>query len=299
MSKALSFTAIFQGNSLNYGEGIGNISELKKFHRANGEVYTFASRQSLRYDVVRLGNELFQWNLDVVDNKARRGVVQFKKNATIEDSGEMDLFGYLKTSKESQKRPAVARLSHAFSLEPYRSDMEFLNSMGLAERINEKPDLANIEQHQSLYTYTLTIDLNKVGIDGKIELDNETRATRIRQLLDIMKVLYRDIRGRREDLSPLFVIGGVYDVANPFFFGKVQLDPNEKGFAIHLNPIQETMEKTFAGRSVGEQTQIGILSGLFDNEEALRETFGDQVGSIESFFSGLQDQVSDYYGVSS
>src|SRR5699024_7307118 len=104
MSKALSFTAIFQGNSLNYGESIGNISELKKFHRANGEVYTFASRQSLRYDVVRLGNELFQWNLYVVDDKARRGVVQFKKNATIEDSGEMDLFGYLKTSKESQKR---------------------------------------------------------------------------------------------------------------------------------------------------------------------------------------------------
>ena len=37
----------------------GNISELKKLTRADGNMYTFASRQALRYDVVRLGNEFF------------------------------------------------------------------------------------------------------------------------------------------------------------------------------------------------------------------------------------------------
>jgi CRISPR-associated protein Cst2 len=30
--------------------------------------------------------------------------------------------------------------------------------------------------------------------------------------------LYRDIRGRREDLKPLFAIGGVYDIKNPVSF---------------------------------------------------------------------------------
>lgn len=30
MSKALTLTVVFRANSLNYGEGIGNISELKK-----------------------------------------------------------------------------------------------------------------------------------------------------------------------------------------------------------------------------------------------------------------------------
>ncbi|OYD07427.1 type I-B CRISPR-associated protein Cas7/Cst2/DevR [Paludifilum halophilum] len=298
MSKALSFTGVFQANSLNYGEGIANISELKKFHRANGEVYTFASRQSLRYDIVRLGNQLYEWNLNTVDKAS--GVIQFKKDVTIKDSVEMDLFGYLKTAKQSQKRPAVARLSHAISLEPYRSDMEFLNNMGLAERIGETPNLANIEQHESLYTYTLTLDLDRVGVDanGEIELDPEIKAARVQQLLDIMKILNREIRGRQENLAPLFVVGGVYEVANPFFLGKVQLDQAAKGWTLDLKPIQAVMEQTFAGRSVGEETRIGFIPGIFDNETAFREAFGERVDSVESFFHRLSEEVSAYYGVS-
>lgn len=31
MGKAISFTIVFKANSLNYGEGVGNVSELKKF----------------------------------------------------------------------------------------------------------------------------------------------------------------------------------------------------------------------------------------------------------------------------
>ena len=57
--KGLSITLIFKGQSLNYSEGIGNISELKKLTRGDGSVYTYASRQALRYDMVRLGNKLF------------------------------------------------------------------------------------------------------------------------------------------------------------------------------------------------------------------------------------------------
>ncbi len=101
--KALTITVVFEGNSLNFGEGIANISELKKIHRGNGDVYTFASRQSIRYDIVRLGNEIFGWNLDTVDKASR--VIQFKKDVTIKDSVEMDLFGYLKltSSLESEQ----------------------------------------------------------------------------------------------------------------------------------------------------------------------------------------------------
>ena len=155
MGKTLTATFIVEAGSLNYGEGFANIAELKKFNRADGNMYTFASRQSLRYDIVRLGNEWFGWNLDVV-SKAK-GTVQFNDDATVEDSVEMDLFGYLKTGKQSIKRAAVVRLSHAISLEPYTGDMEFLNNMGLANRISENPNLANVENHISLYTYTITI----------------------------------------------------------------------------------------------------------------------------------------------
>ena len=54
----ITITMIFKASSLNYGEGISNISELKKLSRGNGSVYTFASRQALRYDIARLGNKL-------------------------------------------------------------------------------------------------------------------------------------------------------------------------------------------------------------------------------------------------
>jgi CRISPR-associated protein Cst2 len=295
MTKSLSLTVVFQANSLNYGEGIANISELKKFHRGNGEVYTYASRQSLRYDIVRLGNELFDWNLNTVDKAS--GVVQFKKDVTIEDSVEMDLFGYLKTDKNSQKRSAVVRLSHAISLEPYKSDLEFLNNMGLASRIGQDANLANIEQHHSFYTYTLTIDLSRVGVDGEIVLSNEEKAKRIQQLLAILKILNRNIRGRQENLSPLFIIGGVYSVANPFFLGKIKLSSTAQGWIIETKPILETTEQTFAGQAIGEQTRIGFLSGIFANEGEFFDLFADKVLSIEQYFQYLSQQIQEYYGV--
>ena len=74
--KGLSITLIFKAESLNYSEGIGNIAELKKLTRGDGNVYTYASRQALRYDIVRLGHKMFGWNLDVVDKLQR--TVQFK-----------------------------------------------------------------------------------------------------------------------------------------------------------------------------------------------------------------------------
>lgn len=292
MSKTVTFTAVIEAGSLNYGEGFSNISELKKFNRANGNTHTFASRQAIRYDVVRLGNELFGWNLQTVSKQ--KGTVQFKDELTIEDSVEMDLFGYLKTGKQSLKRPATARLSHAISLEPYNGDMEFLTNMGLAERLGETANLANIENHISYYTYTITVDLDKVGVDANnaITLSNEERFTRVQQLLDVLKLLSRNIRGRQENLTPLFVIGGVYPIANPFFQGRVQLDGKE----LQVEPLVQTGEFTFGGEAMKKFTTIGLTSGTFTNELALREAFGE-ILTVEAFFQAVTRGVADYYGV--
>lgn len=296
MGKTLTATIIVEAGSLNFGEGFGNISELKKFNRADGNMYTFASRQALRYDIVRLGNEWFGWNLDVV-SKAK-GTVQFKDEATISDSVEMDLFGYLKTGKQSVKRSAVVRLSHAISLEPYNGDMEFLNNMGLASRLQGKdsdPNLANLENHISLYSYTITIDLDQVGVDpnDKIELSAEQKFERVQQFLEIVKLLSRNIRGRQENLSPLFIIGGVYPGANPLFQGRVKLKLNQ----LEIAPLQEAMELTFAGHQVADCTLIGLVSGKFDNEDELRSAFGEKVLTIEAMFQRLKGQVAEHFGV--
>lgn len=294
--KGLTITMIFKAQSLNYGEGVGNISELKKLTRGDGSIYTFASRQALRYDITRLGNKMFNWKLDNAVDKSQK-VIQFKKELTIQESEEIDLFGYFKTCKKdnAQVRSAAVRLSHAISLESYKSDMEFLTDEGLADRINENPDPANIEQHLSYYTYTVTIDLEKIGIDGNIVLSNNERTRRIIELLEIIKVLNRDIRGREENLSPLFAIGGLYKLNSPFFLGRIILDGKNEMFSINLNIIKDTMRLKLGQESIEHDTKIGLIKDIFKNEQDIRDIFGEKVLDIQQFFESLENEVKEYY----
>ena len=296
----LTITIVFKGESLNYGEGIGNISELKKLSRGNGKIYTFASRQAIRYDIARLGNKMFNWNLETVDKS--KGTIQFKEGLSIEDSEEMDLFGYMKTSKKkddkdggSTTRSAAVRLSNAISLEDYRSDMDFLNNKGLADRINQFPNLANIEQHLSYYTYTVTIDLSKIGKDGAIELPNEEKQKRVIELLEIIKVLNRDIRGRQENLSPLFIIGGMYDLDTPYFLGRIKLDNKHGGVSINTNVLKDTMKLKIGENTIENDTKIGIVKDIFKNEQELENMLPERIYDIQTFFEKLEEKVKEYY----
>ena len=296
----LTITIVFKGESLNYGEGIGNISELKKLSRGNGKIYTFASRQAIRYDIARLGNKMFNWNLETVDKS--QGTIQFKEGLSIEDSEEMDLFGYMKTSKKkdnkdggSTTRSAAVRLSNAISLEDYKSDMDFLNNKGLADRINEFPNLANIEQHLSYYTYTVTIDLSKIGKDGAIELPNEEKQKRVIELLEIIKVLNRDIRGRQENLSPLFIIGGMYDLNTPYFLGRIKLENKDDGFSINTNVLKDTMKLKIGENTIENDTKIGIVKDIFKNEQELENMLPERIYDIQTFFEKLEEKVKEYY----
>ena len=109
----LTFTMVFLAESANYGEGIGNITTLKKMTRGDFQQYSYISRQAMRYNIVKQ----LKWDNTPVDGKS--GVVQFAPSATIEDYPEIDLFGYMKTtSKADDKkggastRSAVVRLSN-------------------------------------------------------------------------------------------------------------------------------------------------------------------------------------------
>ncbi len=296
----LTITIVFKAESLNYGEGIGNISELKKLSRGNGKVYTFASRQAIRYDIARLGNKMFNWNLETVDKL--QGTIQFKEGLTIEDSEEMDLFGYMKTSKKkddkdggSTTRSAAVRLSNAISLEDYKSDMDFLNNKGLADRINEFPNLANIEQHLSYYTYTVTIDLSRIGKDQNVELSNTEKQKRVVELLEIIKVLNRDIRGRQENLSPLFIIGGIYNLNTPYFLGRIKLENKDDGFSINTNVLKDTMKLKIGENIIENDTRIGIVKDIFKNEQELESIFPEKIYDVQTFFEKLEEEVKEYY----
>lgn len=293
--KGLTFTAIFLAESANYGEGIGNVATLKKISRNRGEQYTYISRQAIRYNIVE---QLGENKANVkAEGSGDKKVVQFSAETTIKDYPELDFFGYMKTVKgdNSKNRSAIVRLSNAVSLETFKGDLEFLTNKGLVDRIdrNEKvfPNIAQAEIHKSYYKYTVTIDLDKIGIDelDEIEIENEEKARRVNKLLDTISLLYRDIRGRREDLKPLFIIGGVYDIKNPFFENAVNVRNNKILVEKLTSGIYDFIEN---------DTAVGIVKEQFENDTEIETELAKRnikVLNVPEFFKQLKNKIDEYY----
>ena len=290
-NKGITFSIVFLANSANYGEGIGNVSVWKKITRGNGEQYTYISRQALRYNIV----EQLGYNLAPVEDKA---VIQFSPKATIKDYPELDFFGYLKTMKKSesvlgsQSRSAIVRISDAISLEAFKEDLDYLTNIGLAKRISRTyGNIAQSEIHRSYYSYTVTIDLDKVGVDekGESQISQKEKIERVNRLLEVIATLYRDIKGRRENLRPLFVIGGSYDSKNPFFQNMIDIKNNK----INIEKISDSIYDF-----IKKDTNIGMIKKQFDNDEEIREQMsknGIEVSSVSEFFQNLKEKVKEYY----
>lgn len=304
-SKGLTVTVIFEAESANYGEGLGNVTSLKKISRGNGQSYSYISRQAMRYNIV---NQMVELSPGLkLTPVSHEGTIQFAPDASVKDFFEIDLFGYMKTKSNegAATRSAIVRLSNATSLENFNGDLDFLTNKGLFDRLTEDDkkkagkkgdteegetslkggNIAQSEIHKSFYTYTLTIDLDKVGIDGASEISNDEKYNRISLLLKAIKFLYRDIKGRRENLAPLFIIGGIYDIKNPFFMNGIKLLDQK----LAVNRIKSIIEKD---EIISEKTLIGYVDNTFENDAEVKQLGCD---SIKNFFQKLDDQLKAYY----
>lgn len=294
-NKGLTLSIIFEAESANYGESFGNISSLKKLSRGDGNSYSYISRQALRYNII---NQL-GWDNTKVSNADK--VVQFEKEASIKDYPEIDFFGYMKTGKNSvngssNTRNAVVRLSNAVALESYNSDLDFLTNMALAKRGGMDNAIAQSEIHKSYYAYTVTIDLDKVGIDEIIkdkennkeiqEIENKEKAKRVKELLKILKTLYRDIRGRRENLSPLFIIGGVYNIKNPFFENRLKVNKNN----LEIKTIKDILD---LDSEIKNNTICGLVDSIFSNTEEIKKELDAK--TVSYVIDELSKKADEYY----
>lgn len=285
MKNGFTISLIFEAQSANYGEGFGNISSLKQISRSGGDVFTYISRQAIRYNII----EQLGWDNTPVEasGSGDKTVIQYKPDATITDYPEIDLFGYMKTEKKAGAvtRSAIVRLSNAVSLEPYNADMDFLTNMGLAKRIDSNNSIAQSEIHKSFYAYTITIDLDRIGIDPNTKevILNEEKSKRVTQLIHTIEFLYRDIKGRRENLSPLFAVGGLYQRKCPFFENRLKLDKQ----CLDISMIVDTIEP------IKDDTLIGYVSGTFKNDADIRKQLHPL--SISEMFEHLCSKVEVYY----
>lgn len=289
-NKGLTLSIIFEADSANYGEGYGNVSALKRISRADGNSYTYISRQALIYSL--------KSNLGWLDTEtAPQGkVAQYTWDSNIKESPEIDLFGYMKTKgSDSKIRAAVVRFSNAISLENYSGDMEFGTNLSLANRTPDKKGLLpyNAEIHKSYYAYTVTVDLDLVGVDKNdginLQKDNIQECNdRIIKLLEGIEFLHREIKADSKNMNPIFAIGGIYNIKNPFFANRLELSEYKK---LNISLIKEILD-SINSKNMGK-TYIGCLLEKFSNGNEIKSELKSE--SIVNFFNKLREEVNNYY----
>jgi CRISPR-associated autoregulator, Cst2 family len=183
--------------------------------------------------------------------------------------------------------------------------MDFMNNIDAYNRYikhieQKEQDIHQSEQHSAHYYYTIAIDLDRIGVwEGEDQsedvVSSEEKANRVKALLDIVRTLSRQIKGRWENLSPIFVIGGIYKIKNPFFMGCIGAKETEDGKLI-LDTARLIDCMNLIPKGERENTLCGILSGYFANEQEIRENL--QCKSVGEVFEELKKRVEEVYAVS-
>jgi len=204
------------------------------------------------------------------------------------------------------KRTAPVKITYAYSTSKFRGDMDFMNNIDAYNRYikylerKDKQAISQSEQHYAYYYYTITVDLDRIGVwEGEKQMEDvlspEEKANRVKDLLDVVMTLSRQIRGRYENLSPIFVIGGIYKVKNPFFMGGIDAKEVEDG-KLFLNVDRLLDCKNLIPEAERENTLCGMLTGFFVNEQEIREKLNCK--KVEEVFDELKKKVNEVYGVS-
>lgn len=185
--KAITMTVVFEGSALNRDEKIGgNIASIKKIARFNTDAklktYSYISRESLTH---HLKHTLFinpdtLWRLAKVTRQNK--VIQFDiTKSHVVDCPELDAFGYMFTqgARTAITRKAPVTLTKAIALEPWQGDMQFNANHDMARRSGSSPDPTTKEENQSLYKFSVTIDINRLGRDEWMVADYEKKGDKI------------------------------------------------------------------------------------------------------------------------
>jgi len=275
---------VFYASSLNYDWGGGtNYQELKKITKWDGRQYVLVSRYALRYSILHWANKLFpdKWELagsnELHTDKGEVVRLKDKNKEFLErifkEFPEFDLFGFMIAEKGSEQaaltRVSPVKISHAISLTPTRLDTHTMANLDMVKRAGGKgSNPVTIEEKTDFYVYNITVDLDRTGKYltaehgekniGDIKIDDQLSKERIIQLVDTVLNLKRDIKGRREDLSPWLVILGLYENGKyETFIDKIILDKKTRYKVVRKNkPIKEN------GEIIGEEIENEIEEGL-------------------------------------
>lgn len=293
-NKALTLTMVANMTS-NYGEGLGNASSVQKVYK-NQKEYSTRSRESLK-NAISVQSGLYD-DLKTSLDKVMQKMVNEELNAANCRALEG---GYMSTQGMTYVRNSSFYLTDAVAVDTFVNELRFHNNLYLAtthakaNNLSVQNDAAQTglmpyqyEYDKSMKVYSITIDLEKVGVDEnfKSEASNEEKIERVNSILDAVSSLALVVKGNLDNAEPLFVIGGMSSRKTHFFENVVKVKNNalvlEEGIKDKLNSDKGSFK-------------AGVLRcGQLANEDDIVKELN--AISTEVFFETLKDEVAQYYG---
>lgn len=285
----LTLTVIANMTS-NYGESLGNISSVQKVYR-EGKEYATRSRESLKNAIcVQAG--LYDDLQTSVDGAMQKLVTKDINAATCKALEG----GYMSTKDVTYIRNSSFYLTDAVSVEPFISDARFHNNLYLATNYakanglnvqNDSKDCGlmpyQYEYDKSIKIYSITIDLEKVGVDQNFdaEASNEEKCSRVLSIVDAVENLSLVVKGNLDNAEPIFIAGGLSPRKTHMFENAVRV----VGKNLVVEPIKEKLDMGFS---------CGLMrNGQLGNEdEIIREL---NPTTVPKFFNQLREDVKAYF----
>lgn len=286
---ALTLTVIANMTS-NYGESLGNISSVQKVYR-EGKEYATRSRESLKNAIcVQAG--LYDDLQTSVDGAMQKLVTKDINAATCKALEG----GYMSTKDVTYIRNSSFYLTDAVSAEPFISDARFHNNLYLATNFakanglnvqNNSKDCGlmpyQYEYDKSIKIYSITIDLEKVGVDQNFgaEASNEEKCSRVLSIIDAVENLSLVVKGNLDNAEPIFIVGGLSPRKTHMFENAVKV----VGKNLVVEPIKEKLDMGFS---------CGLMrNGQLGNEdEIIREL---NPTTVPKFFNQLREDIKAYF----
>lgn len=288
-SNALTLTIVANMTS-NYGEGLGNISSVQKIYR-NGKAYATRSRESLKNAIcVQSG---FYDDLQTSIDGAMQKLVTSDLNASNCRALEG---GYMSTKDVTYIRNSSFYLTDAIAVDPFINETRFHNNLYLAKNyaeanglnLQEKASECGLMPYQyeydkSMKIYSITIDLEKIGVDDNFHVaaDHKEKEDRVIALINAIENLALVVKGNLDNAEPVFVAGGLSPRKTHMFENAV-LVSNKK---LVIEPVKEKLEKGFACAL--------MRNGQLANEDEIVRELNPK--TVQKFFEELREQVKAYY----
>ncbi len=290
-NKAITLTILANMTS-NYGESLGNIASVQKVYR-DGQVFANRSRESLKNAIMVQSGMYNDLQVDV------DGATQKKVNEQLNASNCRALEGgYMNTGGKATKiRKSSFYLTDAVACEPFINEARFHNNLHLASTYAKHNDINlqaeagkaglmpyQYEYSRSLKKYSITIDLEKIGVDENYDAvaENTEKTARVIALIDAIEALALVVKGNLDNAEPLFVVGGLGRYKTHYFDNVVVL----KEGVLKINDNLKARIKDDYRVALLDNDSI---KNVADVKQALNPI------STAEFFEKLRHDVEQYY----